>query len=226
VAVMRLGLAKWTGCDAARTPAFPTLNSSKSHIIPQQLIRRRFDILSLFESSQIMPRASRETEIYRHDAKKNQTQLTPAEREKLIAVSYLGVEIEYVLTKSIALSPYTSFAIPVSPREWPKHSYHPSWQAQNTVRIGSSNFSKSSIACSGLCYNTHHLLCIYPDTSGISCCKRSYICYSILPPSNAGAYSEGREGAVTAATASECDFEAGRWRKGRCWARGLGGRVS
>ena len=35
-----------------------------------------------------MPRASRETEIYRRDAKKNHSLLTPAEREKLIAVSW------------------------------------------------------------------------------------------------------------------------------------------
>ena len=46
-----------------------------------------------------MPRASRETEIYRRDAKKNHNLLTPAEREKLIAVSWQHELSWPVLTK-------------------------------------------------------------------------------------------------------------------------------
>lgn len=43
--------------------------------------------IRLLETHNIMPIATRETEIFRRDAKGNHSIVTPAEREKLIAVS-------------------------------------------------------------------------------------------------------------------------------------------
>lgn len=76
-----------------------------------------------------MPVASKETEIYRRDAKLNHNSLTPAEREKLLEVCQCdAICTQNLMFISIAVSARSSYQVFLKARkkEWdPKHQHRP-----------------------------------------------------------------------------------------------------
>lgn len=88
---------KFTSVFGSETPMWwPCTAFQKSPDLTIQALLNKLGNISLFISqdhhsrywilSTTMPRATRETQIYRKDAKVNHSLLTPAEREKLLEV--------------------------------------------------------------------------------------------------------------------------------------------
>ena len=154
-----------------------------------------------------MPVATREAEIYRSDAMTQS--LTPAEREKLLAVSSQNLCHDQLYNKnSTAISSHSPFTVALKTEQNKEYSQHTAREPYITFKTRSPEVLPKPVTRSGLCYSTHDLLGFHTVSPGISCGEGQDICYFVLPPPDAWAYSERCQGIVTVTAALECYTEA------------------
>lgn len=165
-----------------------------------------------------MPRATRETQIYRKDAKLNHNLLTAAEREKLLEVCSTTARILTNTDRQLAVPSIAP--VPISYKTWRKveHPNYSNRQTEGTFKTRSPQIPPQPITRPPLRHRTHDFLCLYTVAAGISCGEGQDTGYSVLSPPNSRAYSKGCQGLEPVADASECDIEAGGWRTRWCWA--------
>lgn len=164
-----------------------------------------------------MPRATRETQIYRKDAKLNHNLLTKEEREKLIKVR-LSMPILYQsLTCCLAIPPLAAIEVPLKKRRKDEHPNNSHRQPQYPFQTWCPQISTHPTPRPPLRNSAHHFLCLYTITAGLPRNQGQDTGDSVLPSSDARAYSEGCQGIEQVTEALECDFEAGRW--GKRWCR-------
>jgi len=137
--------------------------------------------------------ASRETAIYRKDAKLNHNSLSPAEREKLLEVyskaSTRRKPHTYSLLEIPSCSPHTEY---LATKQKCHHTNHTNRSASWGIKTWRTEISQDSATRPILRYSSHNILCLHKISTGISCCERQDTRYSILPPPNSRADTKGR----------------------------------
>lgn len=118
----------------------------------------------------IMPRAAKERDIYRQDAKLNHNLLTPAEREKLIQVHSSANSKPQLLILSTAIPSLPADKTNIKTKQNWKYPNHPN-QTTQRFKARSPEVPSNATSCPSLRHCAHHLLCLHTNTTGISCCE-------------------------------------------------------